>query len=153
MIIKPFSFQIPMIDGWVPENSEDIIFTNMKNFVIAPISKFMNLQSDDLDYFMIRAKKCYNSQGLRDHLCKVLNYFEKYFDRDKELLACMGHIKYMIDTFDWYNVDNFMNDVRVYVLGNSIKQKVINLADYNYKMDLTYKNIQAPLQYTTIMLR
>lgn len=148
MIIKPFTFQIPMIDTWTPGGKEDVIFTNMKNFIVAPISEFMRVESDSLNYFMIKAKKCYNSQSLRDHLCQVLNYFEKYFDPDKELLACISHIKYMIDTFEWYNMDNFMNDIRVYILGSSIKQKVINLAEYNYKLNLAYKNIQAPLRYT-----
>lgn len=146
-IIKPFREDIPMIDNWKPNGVEDVLFTNMKNFVVAPISRHMRLESDSLDYFMVKAKKCYNSQVMRDHLCKVLNYFERYFDCDREYLACLSHMKYMIDTFAWYNINNFMNDIRIYILSSSIKQKVINLAEHNYNMDLTYKNISAPLQY------
>ena len=147
-MICPITFgEIPKIEGWIP-NPEDIVFSNAKNVVIAPVSRFLNVESNNLDYFIIRPKKCYNSQVLRDHICLSMNYFEKYFDKDKELLSCMSRMKYMIDIFPEYSREDFLHDVRIYILGDSIKNKVINLAEYNYNLDLTYKNIQAPLQYT-----
>lgn len=148
MICPIYFNEIPKIDDWVPENPEDIIFTNNKNIVIAPVARYLQVNSNNLDYFVIRPKKCYNSQGLRDHMCSVMNYFEKYYDRDKELMSCMARMKYMIDIFPEYNRENFLHDIRVYILSNSIKKKVIDLAEYNYNLDLAYKNIQAPLQYT-----
>lgn len=145
--IKPFVFGVPKVDTWVCP-PEDALFTSTKNVIIAPISNFLNIQSDSLDYFIIRPKKCYNSQVLREHLCQVLNYFEKYFDPDKELFICMARIKYMIDNVQGYNYNNFIHDIRVYVLGDSIKHKTEALTNYNYNLDLTYRNIAASLQYT-----
>jgi hypothetical protein len=138
---------IPMIESWeaLPEDS---IFTNQKNVIIGPVSKFFGVQSKDLDYFVVRPKKCYNSQELRDHDCKVLNYFEKYFDPDKELMSCMFKIKYMMDIYKGtYRRDNFDYDVRSYILSDSIKKKVIIMSEYNYSLHLTYKNITPALQY------
>lgn len=146
MIIPITINQIPKIDKWVPD-PQDIIFTNAKNVIIAPIANYLKLNSDTLDYFIIRPKKCYNSQDLRDHVCMVLNYFEKYFDPDKELLICMARMKYTMDTFQEYNKGNFMHDISLYILSGSLQQKVIQLAEYNYELNLTYKNISPALQY------
>ena len=150
-IIKPIRFEddgyIPKIESWVPQPHEVIIST-AKNVVIMPVSKTLNIVSDYLDLFIIRPKKCYNSQVVRDHICHVVNYFENYYDKDKELLVCISRIKYMIDNIPDYNKEAFLRDVRIYILSESMKKKVYDLAVYNYELDLTYKNITAPLQYT-----
>ena len=83
-IIKPFRFDaIPKIDSWVPD-PQDIILTNVRHFVKMPISAILNVQSQNLDLFIMRPKKCYNSQTVRDQICHVINYFERFFDEDKE---------------------------------------------------------------------
>lgn len=146
-IIQPFILTIPKVDTWVC-NPEDLLFTSTKNTIIAPISKYLNIESETIDYFIIRPKKCYNSQDLRDHLCQVLNYFEKYFDQDKELFLYLSRIKFMIDNVQGYNYSSFIHDMRAYVLGDSIKTKVVQMTEYNYNLDLTYKNISESLQYT-----
>ena len=146
-IIKPFIFSVPKVDTWVCE-PQDIIFSSTKNIIMAPISKCLGIESENLDYFIIRPKKCYNSQDLRDHLCQVLNYFEKYFDTDRELFVYLARIKFMIDNVPNYNYHNFIHDMRTYVLGDSIKEKVVKMTEYNYSLDLTYKNISESLQYT-----
>lgn len=146
-MIQPVRFGIPKMETWKPDK-KDIMFTNAKNIICAPIKETLNLDDESLNFFVIRPKKSYNSQDLRDHLCHVVNYFERYFDLDRELLVCMSRIKYMIDNFKGtYNYDNLVRDIRLYILGPSIKQKVIILCEYNYELDLKYKNIQAPLQY------
>lgn len=146
-IIKPFNLVIPKVDTWVPDPA-DILFTSTKNVINAPISKCLKIDSENVDFFIIRPKKCYNSQDLRDHLCQVLNYFEKYFDPDRELFVYFARIKFMIDNAQGYNYQNFIHDMRTYVLGDSIKRKVVNMTEYNYSLDLTYKNISESLQYT-----
>lgn len=149
-MIKPIRFadeEIPKIEEWSPR-PDQILITNTRNVVIIPVGKVLGITSDSLDLFMIRPKKCYNSQIVRDHICHVMNYFESYYDKDKELLMYLSRIKYMIDNMTGYSKDMFINDVRLYILSESMKRKVIALAEYNYELDLTYKNITAPLQYT-----
>lgn len=140
---------IPKITEWTPTRKEDILFTNAKNIILAPVTKVLKVQSNTLDYFMIRVKKCYNSQVLRDHVCITCNYFEKYYDKDLELLVSMSRIKYMIDTRSdtYYTRENFIHDIGLYVLSQSIKEKVIRMTEYNYTLNLTYENITAALQY------
>lgn len=137
---------IPKIETWEP-NPEDILITNQKNVIRMPICQILNLTSSTLDVFIIRPKKCYNSKVLRDHVCHVINYFEKYYDPEKELLVCIARIKYFVDTIDTFSRNEFINMVSAYILNDSIKKKVYNLAIYNYNMELKYKNIQPSLQY------
>lgn len=148
-MIEPLEFfnKVPRINDWEPE-PYNVIFTTIKNFIIAPVSASLQLVSETLDLFLIRSKKCYNNEKLRTHFCHILNYFEAFFDPEKEYLSNMARIKYMIDFVPTYDKGNFIRDIRVYILGNSIKQKVAKMAEYNYALDLSYKNISAPLQYT-----
>ena len=153
---------IPIIDEWVP-NPEDIIFTNSKNLIIAPITKYFHLDENDpekqkLNYYIVKSKKSYNSDDLRNHNCHYLNYFEKFFDEDKELFTNMANIKFMIDAYaspqqnpghQVYTYQNFLFDLMKYILQPSIYQKVINMTEYNYSLPLAYKSMNNPqLQYT-----
>lgn len=157
---------IPKIDEWVP-NPEDILFTNSKNIIIAPIAKYFHQDENDLEkqklnYFIVKSKKSYNSDDLRDHNCHYLNYFEKYFDPEKELFTNMANLKFQIDAYAGrssignngnqqyvYGYQNFLFDLRKYILQPSIFQKVINLTEYNYSLSLSYKSMNNPqLQYT-----
>lgn len=141
---------IPNIDTWNPE-PQDIIFTNAKGFIICPVTDCFNIkkeEDDTLDYFYVAPKKCYNSKKMRAHMCQYLNYFEKFFDPDKELLVTMAKVKYMIDCIPEYTNQNFLYDMRVYILNESLINKAIRLVECNYTLDLSYKQIADSLQYT-----
>lgn len=147
-IIFNNSNDVPNIDEWEITNKEDIIFSSTKGFIIAPISNCFRVEDNNLNYFNMSPKKCYNTEDTRVHICKYLNYFEKYFDTDKELLVTMAKIKYMIDYVPEYNNNNFLYDIRVYILGESLVNKAMRLVECNYSLDLSYKNIADVLQYT-----
>ena len=121
--VLEFVNRIPKIDNWESDPSTTI-FTTTKNFIIAPVSQTLQLVSESLDLFLIRSKKCYNNEVLRTHFCRILNYFEAFFDTEKEYLSNMSRIKYMIDFIPMYDKASFIRDLRVYILGNSIKSKV-----------------------------
>lgn len=144
--IDPFEYVIPNISDWDCKPIHTI-FTTTKNVIFAPVSSTLGLSSESLDLFVMRPKKCYNNEDLRVHFCRVLNYFEAYFDVDKEYLANMSRLKWKIDMSPIYESNNFINDLRVYILGESIRKKIEKLAKYNYSLDLQYRNISAPLQY------
>ena len=74
---KVFEAAIPPVDSWTPE-PQDILFTNAKGIIIAPVAQSVGLNSNEyssLNYFIMSPKKCYNSQVMRDHTCLYLNYF------------------------------------------------------------------------------
>ena len=158
--------QIPIIDEWVPEE-KDIIFKNAKNVIIAPIAEFFHQDPNDpeiqkLNYFMVKSKKSYNSDDLRNHNNLYLNYFERFYDKEKELFTNMANIKFMIDAYagrppvdaegnpqQVYTLQNFMFDLHKYILQPSIYQKVIKMTEDNYSLELSYKSMNNPqLQYT-----
>ena len=157
---------VPVIDEWVP-NPEDIIFTNSKNIIVAPIARYFHQDETDpekqkLNYFIVKTKKSYNSDDLRNHNCHYLNYFEKYYDPEKELFTNMANIKFMIDAYAGrpqldaegnpqfvYTLQNFIFDLHKYILQPSIFQKVIDMTERNYSLSLSYKSMNNPqLQYT-----
>lgn len=148
-IIKDEQLKIPFIDEWVPE-VEDIIFRNIKRYFIAPVSSFWKTESSlELDMFDLTSKKCYNSEEVRNHICKYLNYFEKFYDTDKEYLTILCRIKFMIGYGNEYNENAFIYDIRRYILSPSIINKVSQLVEDNYRLTLNYKSITNPaLQYT-----
>lgn len=140
---------IPIVDEWEP-SSDDIIFTNSKNIIVAPIAKYYHLedQNNKINLFFVNPKKSYNSDDLRNHTCHYLNYFEKYFDKDKEYFTILAKLKYLIDVYPEYSLDNFFADINRYILQQSIYQKVINMVEHNYSLKLSYKSANNPqLQY------
>lgn len=146
---EPQQIQAPFIDEWVPE-PQDIIFRNIKKYFIAPVSSFWKTESSPgLDMFDLTSKKCYNSEEVRNHMCKYLNYFEKFYDPDKEYLTIICRIKFMIGYGDGYNKNAFIYDIRRYILSPTIISKVTQLVENNYRLTLNYKSITNPaLQYT-----
>ena len=104
---------IPLVDEWKPL-SEQIIFTNAKNVIVAPLAEFYHLSegNNKINYFMVNPKKSYNSDELRAHNCHYLNYFEAFYDSEKEYFTNLAHIKFLIDCYrEEYHKDNFIYDI------------------------------------------
>lgn len=145
----PNKKDIPMVDHWKP-NAEDVLFTNAKDIIIAPIAKFFKYEDENarINYFFIKPKKSYNSDLLRQHNCDYLNYFEKYFDEEKEYFTNLASLKFWIDCYPQYNAANFMNDLIRYILQPSIFAKVKAMVEHNYCLELSYKSSNnTQLQY------
>ena len=142
---------IPYVDKWKIQ-PEDIYFTNAKDVLVAPISNYYHLEDSNstrINYFWIKPKKSYNSDLLRDHCCLYLNYFEKYFDVEKEYFTNVALIKFLIDYYQDYGVQNFVYDITRYIIQPSIISKIERMVDYNYTLELSYKSANNPqLQYT-----
>ena len=74
------------VDSWRPK-PEEMIFTEVKGAIIAPIHSFYGLDpQNSINYFVMTPKKCYNgnsktkedgtrSIGFREHCVLYLNYF------------------------------------------------------------------------------
>ena len=141
---------IPLADEWKP-SAEDVIFTNAKDIVVAPVSSYYHLedQTHRINYFWIKPKKSYNSDLLRDHCCHYANYFEKFYDAEKEYFTNLCYLKFMVDCVGQYSTQNFMFDINRYILQPSIFEKVRRMVDDNYALELSYKSANNPqLQYT-----
>lgn len=139
---------IPLVDQWKAEK-EDMFFTNSKDIIMAPINQFYKDDSTSINYFWIKPKKSYNSDLLREHCCVYLNYFEKYFDDEKEYFTNLALIKFFVDFYPDYNVQNFIYDINRYIIQPKMFDKINKMVDYNYSLELSYKSAHNPqLQYT-----
>lgn len=153
-LIKPL-IQVPRriiipCDDWIPL-PEDMIFKHVKGAIVAPVSQFFHRSEDagELDFFHLDIKqRCYNSDTMRLHCTHYLNYFEKFYDEEKELLSIYCNMKYLIDYVDEYTPAALEHDLRKYILGTSILYKVKKMNRDNYNLNLNYENNKNPgLQY------
>lgn len=135
------------VDDWNPE-PEDILFKHTKGAIILPVSEFYKVvNKESLDYFVI-TKKSHNSPAMREHCTKYLNYFTKFYDKEKELFSIYCHMKYLIDLEEGYSKEAFFYDIDKYILSFSMMYKITLMNRDNYTLSLDYKNKLDPsLQY------
>lgn len=169
---RPSLYQ-PPIDVWIPQ-PQDRVFTHIRGAIIAPIHRLLGLADDNpantmLDYFYITAKRCYNSDtkmkdgqlsiGFRDHCVNYMNYFEKFYDKEHQLLELYANIKYLIDCkTDSYHLNLFLNDLWKYFIdpnhsyqAQSLNYKLDKMNLEQYNLELSYQNSKSPvLEYTNI---
>lgn len=128
---------IPPVDRWVP-NPEDIIFRGLRGKqIMAPLAKILTNDDEDMlmfDSFILSVKKCYSSEEKVEHFTQYLNYFEKYYDTDHELLAIYARMKFMIDTDDagLYTKQQFMADIKRDILFSTFARKVKAMNEDNF---------------------
>lgn len=140
------------VDNWIPER-EDIIFKSCKGSLILPVAEYYGIDNEGLNIFSLAPKRCYNGNIMREHLPKYLNYFTKYYDQDKELLMAYFNMKYVLDYHgDMYEKDQFIMDIKRFILSPSILNKAYIMNEDNYNLDLdekNYRNDKNPaLQYS-----
>lgn len=154
---------VPKIDNFVC-NLNDVIFLSGKEYISAPITKVLHMetlskeQQFDLDCFCLKPKKCYHLDkynGVKHHICRYLNYFEKYYDKDLELLHIYAKLKSFMDISDGdYSEDAFIFDLQRYILSDSIKRKVLALENDCFELQLkTYPSPNMALCYEEVHVR
>ena len=141
------------IDAWVP-TPDELAFVTVKNSIILPtVSEFFKLDSNDpnainLNSFVVTSKRCYNSPEVRGHICHYLNYFERFYDSDHELILHYCRFKNLID-FGMrtnnggvypYTLENFIEDIKRYILSDRMYHKVTAMNEHNYNLHLSYRN-------------
>lgn len=146
-IYKPQKF-IP-VDEWIP-NEEDIIFRPTKGAIMLNISEYLNIESPnfELDTFVLKVKRSYGTPDMTEHMTRYMNYFEKFYDIDHELLMIYYTIKYLIDYEPDYSVQAFFYDIEKYFMSGSIFFKAGLMNRDNYSLHLNWINKNNPnLQY------
>ena len=129
-----------LVDQWIPEE-KDIIFKTCKGSLLLPVAEYYGVDNESLNIFSLVPKRCYNGNAMREHLPRYLNYFVKYYDQDKELLHAYFKLKYVLDYHgDKYEMEQFMIDIKRYILTPSILNKSIVMNEDNYSLSLDEKN-------------
>lgn len=144
------STEFVKVDEWVPE-PEDFVFKTVRGAIMMDVSSFFMMEPNiSLDGFVMSTKRSYNNPDMREHTIHYLNYFEKFYDRDHELVTLYSKLKYFIDCENIaYSKDAFLNDLRRYFFRGNIFIKLGFMNEANYSLNLTYKNVKNPnLQYS-----
>lgn len=140
---KPSNF-VP-VDQWDPVRPEDAIFKVCKGSIILPVMQVLNITNPELqniNTFVISSKRCYNGDPMREHLFRYMNYFETFYDQDRELIVNLSIIKMKMDTQPVYDVDMFKFDLKRYIFCPSICNKAILMVEDNYALALDSKKYE-----------
>lgn len=141
-----------LVDDWVAE-PDDLIFKHVDKAIILPVSAYYGLETvTDLDFFVLSPKRCYNREEMRTHTSHYLNYFEKFYDTEHELVAILFHLKYILDYTKGYTKSQFFRDLKRYILNNkSLFAKIYLMNEDNYLVELKSKKGKyvANLQYSS----
>lgn len=135
------------VDDWEPEE-QDMIFQTAKDYIFVNISRFFGLENNrDFNSFIISSKykRAYNNPDIREHCCKYMNYFEKYYDKEQELCAFYARTKFLIDCHPEYNQDAFFYDLVKYIAHGTISLKLGFMNESNYKLNLDYHYKKNPV--------
>lgn len=140
---KPNNF-IP-VDEWNPSVPEENIFVVCKGSIILPIMQVLHITNPDMqniNVFVISSKRCYNGDSMREHISRYMNYYETFYDKDRELISNMAFIKLKIDTIENYDVSQFKYDLQRYIFCPSICNKAIAMVEDNYLLSLDSKKYE-----------
>lgn len=138
--------EIPLVDSWVP-TVEDMVFRHTKDAMLVPVSYFYGVEDYSLNNFYLSPKRSYNNEKQRIHITQYLNYFEKFFDTDRELLSVYCRIKSIIDRYEFYDIQSLKNDISTYILCPSLMYKVSMMNEHNYLLDLEPKKQKESIRY------
>lgn len=153
-LLEPMEFYNPVefqpIDTWQPTYPEDEVFKTVRGAIMLDVSSFYGLEPNaQLDAFVMSTKRSYNNPEMRAHTVQYLNYFEKFYDMDRELPMIYCRLKYLIDVEPAYTKEAFFYDLKRYIMNGSIALKIGFMNRDNYSLNLTYKNLKNPnLQYS-----
>lgn len=138
------------VDQWAPSCPEEEIFKTTRGAVMLDVSGFYGMPSNaQLDAFIMSTKRSYNNPEMRAHIIQYLNYFEKFYDQDRELPMIYCRLKYLIDYEPAYTKEAFIYDLYRYIMNGSISVKIGFMNRDNYSLNLTYRNVKNPnLQYS-----
>ena len=151
-MIKPFTMNnqpvrdisnwfVP-VDQWNPTDQCDEIFKPCKGAVWLPVTELFGINDptkSNLNIFILATKRCYNGDIMREHISRYLNYFEKFYDKDHELINLMASIKCNIDLIPSYTMDQFRYDIERLILCDSICMKAVLMNEDNYQLHLDEK--------------
>lgn len=153
-LIEPMEFhgqkQFIPIDEWQPTSPEDEVFKTVRGAIMLDVSNFYGMEPNpNLDSFDMTKKRSYNNPDMRAHIVQYLNYFEMFYDMEKELATIYCKLKYLIDCEPAYTKEAFLYDLKHYIMLGPVSVKIGFMNRDNYSLNLTYKNLKNPnLQYS-----
>ena len=124
---------IPMLEDWEPTDDQVyVVFDN--DCVKARYDKYNGLhEGNKLSIYVINKR---HYQDRMDDICKVINYFTTYFDKDMVLYNSMMAIKFIIDQKTKMSIKAFNNRVIKDIVTDSFIKKISEMTNYLYTINI-----------------
>lgn len=137
--------EAPDLHEWEPtDNQIFYVYEEGANDVIARYGDYFNLQNDKkLSTYVIKMKH-YKDRML--DICKHINYFLSYYDREHEIYTSIFSVKFMIDKNPNMSIKVFRDLILKRVVTPSVVAKFKQMSKDLYKIDINtddegkYKN-------------
>lgn len=124
---------IPFLSDWEPTDKN--LYMEFKgDYVEAHYNEFLGLNKDNKLSFFIVKKNHYKER--MDDICKVINYFETYFDDNKELFNSTLSVKYLIDQKPKMSIKTFQRMIMSRVVTTSFVKKIKDMTNYLYTINI-----------------
>lgn len=126
------------VDEWKPKK-HDIKVSYDGKMVIIPFDKIFKRPNETaLNNFIIKKESYVKRLAELTH---YINYFIKYYDADNELLLAYLKLKFIIDKKkSVVSVSSFIRIMYAILFTESIQQKIIQMVEDNYYVDITSDN-------------
>jgi len=123
------------VDEWKPSKN-DVKVTYDGKLIVIPFDKiFDKTNVDTLNNFIIK-KESYVKK--LDEITNYINYFIKFYDPDNELLLAYLKLKFLVDNKkNNISISTYIKLIYNILLSDSIVDKIINMVEDNYYIDLT----------------
>ena len=132
-LINNVSEEIPLLCDW--EATDNDIYMEFKNdYVEARYDKYMGLHENNKLGIFVLKKNHYKDK--MDDICKVINYFTVYFDKDLELFQSMLEVKFIIDQRPKFSKKAFRKEVLKNIITSSFIRKINAMTDYLYTINI-----------------
>lgn len=126
------ALDVPMIEEWNTE--PDDYYMEYKGEYIQSHYEKLGLDPENKLRIFIIKKSHYKSRA--EDICKVINYFLKYFDEEKELFEKMYRVKHFIDQRPNLSLKGFQKLITKEIITKSFVKKVKKMTEHLYTLNI-----------------
>ena len=135
-ILKPLKDGIIPVDDWVPSEEDRIVYHSGKVLIIDFDKIFNRPSTEKFKYFDLSCKEAYYSHI--ELIIQYINYFEKFYDKDKELIMAYAKLKYTIDAkgVNFISRKSMIHMIKTILFTESLCNKIKQMSIDNYRVQL-----------------
>ena len=125
------------VDEWKPESDENIyVGFSGKNCIVLFDKLFKTEKASARNVFDVSRKEAYYNQ--LNVITQYINYFEEFYDKDKELLIGYARMKLILDSenVDELKRSSFLKQMHKYIFSKRICKKIVQMSKDNYRVNL-----------------
>lgn len=138
-ILLPLKEGVVAVDEWVPEEKDKLVTYAGKTAIVRFDKIFKRKVLDSFCIFDISRKAAY--YGKLELITHYINYFEKFYDKDHELIMAYLELKYLLDIKTTRKIKRSSMIKQIYhtIFTPSMCQKIVKMSEDNYRVDLSKK--------------